>query len=225
MTENADNVPQMPGEVAEVKRRLLAMGSMVESLMAASLVALLDGDPTAVPELREEDCRTHEQWLEVDKLCTETLAGGGQDAEQVRFLSAAVNIAGAFKRVGDEALRIAEAMRASESDSLTTAGASAALPRLAELAQVMLNDCIESLIDGDPERVTDLHEASRTLSASCGSAVRALVQGVSDGAVGVPAGAALAAVAQRLERIGNEALDAATHVRHVYLYNNRVDAG
>jgi phosphate transport system protein len=221
MTENANSVPQMPGEVAEVKRRLLAMGSMVESLMAASLVALLDGDGNAVPELRGEDCRTHEQWLEVDKLCTELLTGGDQDAEQVRFLSAAAKIAGDFKRIGDDAFHIAEGMRACKSDCLPAARASASVPRLAELAQGMLSGCIESLIDGDPERSAELHEAFRTLTASCGSAVRALIQGVSDGDVTVPAGTALAGVAQRLERIGNEALDAATHVRHFYLRNNR----
>ena len=225
MTEDATDTAQMPGEVGEVKRRLLAMGSMVESLMAASLLALLDGDAAAVPELREEDCRTHEQWLEVDKLCTELLTSGKQDAEQVRFLAAATKIAGAFKRVGDEALRIAEAMRACEPGCLSTAKASASVPRLAELAQGMLNDAIESLIQGDPERVGGLHEASRTLTASHASAVRALFQGVSDGEVGVAPAAALTGVAQRLERIGSDALDAATHVRHFYLRNHKADAG
>jgi phosphate transport system protein len=225
MSENTQGTLRMPGEVAEVKAQLLAMGTMVESLMATTVVALLDGDAAAVPELREEDCRTHEQWLEVDKLCTELLTGGNLDADQVRFLSAAVKIAGAFKRIGDEAFHIAEGMRACEPDCLTAAKAAASVPRLAELAQEMLNGCIDSLIEGDPDRSAGLHEASRTLTASQNSAVRALMQGVGEGEIGIAVGAALTGVAQRLERIGNEALDAATHVRHFYLRNHKADAG
>lgn len=223
MTENAQDVPTMPGEVPEVKRLLLAMGSMVESLMAASLVALFDGDVTAVPELREEDYRTHEQWLDVDKLCTELLMGGAQDAEQVRFLSTAAKVAGAFKRIGDEALRVADGMRSCEPQSLSAASAAAAVPRLAELAQGMLNDCIESLIDGDTEHAAGLHESMHTLTTSHSSAVRALIQGVTDGQLGVATAAALAGVAQRLDRIGYEALDAATQVRHFHLRNNQAN--
>jgi len=207
------------GEVAELKRQLLAMGTMVESLMAASLVAVLDGDTAAASELREDDCRTHEQWLEVDKLCTEVLTSGRPDADQVRFISATIKIAGAFKRVGDEALRIAEGMRACQPDGLATAKTLAPVPRLAELAQGMLSGCIESLINCDPDRAAGLHEAFRTLAASHRSAVLALAQALSDGQVSVPVCAALAGVAQRLERVGNEVLEAATYVRHLYLRN------
>ncbi|NLW50802.1 MAG: PhoU domain-containing protein [Candidatus Brocadiaceae bacterium] len=216
----ARNSTAHPGEVPAVKQQVVALGNMAESLLAATLVALLDGDASAVDRLREEDYRTHEQWIEVDKLCTKLLMAGPQDGGQVRFLSAAVKIAGTFKRIGDQALRIADAVRSGDPARMSAARAASSVPRLAELAQGLLGGCIAALVEGDPDRATELHGTFRSLSALHSRAVHSLMDGVGSGQVEAAAGAGLAAIALRLEHIGRESLEGATQVRHFYLRNH-----
>ena len=220
-TEQPEARDAVRGQVAEVRDRLVAMGSMVESLMADSLVALLDANRAAVPELREEDCRTHEQWLEVDKHCTRLLAEGGLDAEQVHFITAAIKIAGALKRAGDETLRVAESTRTCPDDSLTTAKTMASIPRLAEVAQGMLSDLVGALANGDPTQAEGLHIAFRELAAQRKIAVAELAEAMASDSIEAMVGVTLVGVSGNLERIGDEVVDAANHLRHVALRNQQ----
>ncbi|MCK4373944.1 MAG: hypothetical protein KAX19_01405 [Candidatus Brocadiae bacterium] len=211
---------QVRGEVQELERQLIAMGNMVESLFADSVMALVERTPGVLPGLRAEDCRAHERWLEIDKFCTELLINGELDPEQVRFISAAIKIASDLKRTADECVRIGEGVRSCELDSLATAGSLASIPPMAALTQSMLSDAIEAFIRRDAAQAAALHLVFRELASLNGRAVKELSEGIAGGEIPAAVGAAFVGVAQRLERIGDDVLSIANQVRHLDLRNS-----
>jgi len=206
---------QVRGEVQEVERQVIAMGNLVESLFADSVMALIERNPAMVPEMREEDCRAHERGLEVDRLCTELLTNGELAAEQVHVVWTAGKIISDLKRVADESLRIAEGLRSCQAESLAAAQALASIPGMAELTQSMLSDALEAYVNHDLTEAAAVHLVYRELAALHAQAADELSRGMADGEVAAPTGAAFIAVAGRLERIGQEALNIGAHVSHL----------
>jgi len=201
-----------------LERLLVAMGNMVESLFADSVVTLIEGSPALMPEMRQEDCKAHEQWLAIDKLCVELLADTSLEPEQVRFVWAAEKIATALKRTADESLRIGQTLRSSPG-SPPAAGSLSTTPRMATLAQSMLSDALEALVNRDPVEAVALHLVFRELASLKSAAGRELTEGMANGHVRVPAGVACLAVAEGLERVGQEVLEVSNQVHRLYRRN------
>jgi phosphate transport system protein len=211
---------QVLGEVEELERQVVAMGSMVESLFAEAAMALIEGSPGMVPDLREEDCRAHERWLEIDKLCTELLTNGELDPDQVHFVWAADKIATDLKRAADGALRVGASIRSCDPGSLPTAESLAGIPQMAELTQSMLSDVIEAFINHDAAEAGGLHLVFRELASLNGRTREELASAMSDGKLPVPLGLSLVCLAQQFEEIGNEVLDISNQVRQLHRLNN-----
>jgi phosphate transport system protein len=207
---------QVHGEVRELERRVIAMGNMVESLFADSVMALIESSPGMVPGMRAEDCRAHEQWLEVDKLCIELLTAGQLEADQIRFVWAAARIATDLKRTADESLRIGEALRSCVPEYPSMSKPLASVPRLAELTQSMLGDALDAFVNRDAVQAGALHLVFRELASQTAQTVKAITQGLTTSEIAAPLGAACLGVAQRLQRIGDEVLDISNQVSHLH---------
>ncbi len=191
------------------------MGNTVESLFADAVVALMDRDRQAVPELREEDYRAHERWLEIDKLCVDSLCEGDLDEDGVRFVSSAIKIAAALKRIADESLRVGEGIRAFGPEVLPASKSLAAIPPMVERTQSMLSDVMEALVNHDCKEAAALHLACRELASLDDRAVEQLGEGMLTGAIPLKLGTGFVRMAQRLQHIGHEVLDVANQVCHL----------
>lgn len=220
MSKEAKGQRQLSGGVQELERRLITISNMVESLFADSLIGLVEPNPATL-ELRAEDCRAHEQCLEIDKLCTELLTNGGLSAQEVRFTSAAIKIAADLKRTADECLRIGEEVRIHQLDSASTTESLASIARMAELTQSMLSDGIEALINRDAAAAAGLYPLFQELASLKSQAVEELTERMVEEEIAIPLLATFLGVAQRLERIGDEVLDISNQVRHLYPRNQR----
>ncbi|MHC4481664.1 MAG: phosphate signaling complex PhoU family protein [Planctomycetota bacterium] len=216
MSDKPMDKRQVRGELAELRRQVVALGNMVESLFADATMALIESPVEALPELREDDCRAHERCLEIEKLCTELLANGEPDPGQVRYIWAASKIVTDLKRAADAALRIGSSLRSLDPKALPSVESRPAIPRLTQLAQSMLSDALEAFVNHDEAEAGGLHLVFRELTALRAEAIEELVRAMAGGELAVPAGAALAGVAQRLEDIGNEVLDMSTQIRHLH---------
>ncbi len=198
--------------VQALERSVVALGNTVESLFADCVVALLDPMDGAVGELRREDYKAHDQWLDVDSLCRELLTESRPNPEQVRFIMAAVTIAADLKRVADESLRIGEGLRACPAPSILQADPTGCVQRMIELTQAMQNDVMEAFINGDAGEANGLHLVFRELVSLNERAARELCVAVERETVGIDVSIRLLAVGQRLERIADEVLDMSNQV-------------
>lgn len=203
-----------PG-VRQLERRLVLLGNTVESLFADSVVALVERGAESEDELRAEDYKAHEQWLEVDGLCVELLEAGLDEGDHISHVAAVLKIAADLRRIADESLRIGEDLRACVVPSLLEADPSGLLPRMVGLTQEMLSEVLGAFVEHDATRASALHLVFRELASAKADAAEQLSQAVQEGPVAPEVGMALFGVAQRLERIGDEVLDACNQVTHL----------
>jgi len=199
--------------VDQLERLLVGMCNMAESLFADAVVTFLDGRGDLVKELRAEDYRAHERWLEIDQLGLDLLSTAEPDPQQTGFIGAAMKIAGGLKRTADESLHIGESLRACQVDNL--AGAES-LPRMIELTQSMLGDAVEALLNQDPTQASALYLVFRELTTLSEQGRRQLGEAIEKGALAPHVGVALIGVTVGLGRIGDEVLGIANQVAHIY---------
>lgn len=202
----------------ELENGLIDMGSLVESLFVGSVVALIDQAGEGMTELREDDYAAHERCIELDKQAAGILAGDGLTMEQVRAVLATVKIASALKRAADEALHIAQGLRSCDAEQLASARLPSALPQMTVLAQTMLSEVVASVAEKRASEMAPLHTSMRDLAKLGEQALDRLAARA--GRDGTQAVGVFLRAAQHLERIGHEALDVATQVRHLYVPNH-----
>ncbi len=213
---NEESKNQSTGErLHEAERRFVALGNAVESLFADSVVALLECSEQTAGQLREEDYKAHELWLQTDKLCLQTLSDGQIEPAQARMLVALIRMAADLKRTADESLRIGQTLRASQAHCILEADPTGCLPRMVELVQSMHGDVLEAFINRDAAQASALHLIFGELASLNEQVSRELPGHVAEERVPVELALALVGVGQRLERIADEVLDISNHVAHL----------
>ncbi len=202
-------------QLQEAERRFVALGNAVEHLFADSVVTLLECSEQTVGELREEDYKAHELWLQTDKLCQEVLSDGELEASEAHLLLALVRMAADLKRMADESLRIGQTLRAGQMHCIMEADPTGCLARMVELVQSMHGDVLEAFINRDEAEASALHLVFGEL-ASLGEQVSDELPGhMEEERVSARLALALVQVGQRLERIADDILDVANNVAHL----------
>ena len=224
MSEEKPQPPEIEEELPALQKQLLSLAGIVESVFADAVVALIEGDISAANEARLEDYKAHQAWLQADTLAVDLLSTGRLTLDQVRFVCAGVKIASDLKLMADEGIRVARQMRSFPNGNVPPGPCTEVLPRMADIAQSMFSDSIESLVNEDATEAHSLHLVFRELS----SLNRELQERVnedlaSDGKLPPPVGTCLVLVGRSLEAIGERALDIAGHVTHLYPAEENTD--
>jgi phosphate transport system protein len=219
MSERSPDRQQTRGGVGELERQVVALGNLVESLFADSLVALIDANPGAVPGLCQDDRRAHERWLDIDRLSTELLTNGELESTDVQRIWAANKIATDLKHLADESWRVGDSVRLLSSEVLTPGRTPAPIARMAGLAQSMLGDAIEAFVNHNAAEAGALQSAFREVTAMKAQALEELSRAMASGETQVPAGVTLAGLVEHLEHIAGTVLDISTNVRHPNRHN------
>jgi phosphate transport system protein len=134
--------------------RLLEMAGAAEDLFRRATDALLTRDRVLAEAVRLEDERVDQLELEVDERAIELLALQQPMARDLRQITAALKIANDIERVGDHAVKIANATRA-----LCRLPPLADLPELAEMVHMtraMLADSLRAYTDRDPQLAREI---------------------------------------------------------------------
>jgi len=214
MAENGNDGGQSQGQLAELAQQVVAMGNMVESLFADSVVGLIERRRDTAQPLRMEDCRAHELRIRIDRRCMELLTQAGLDAGRVRFVMACTHIATNLKHAADESVGIAQLAQDCDLNSLPDDTGMDALPRMADLTQSMLSDCIEAFINRDAAEASSLHAVFRKVASLRDGVQADAERSITDGLLPVAVGCRLVGIGQRIARIGDEVLDIANQVSH-----------
>ena len=106
-------------EIDDVRKRVLAMGGLVEEQIAAAMAILQSREAGALAEIAERERRINESEVELDERCTFILARRQPTASDLRLVLTIMKMLGDLERIGDEAKRIArigERLAAEEGD-------------------------------------------------------------------------------------------------------------
>jgi phosphate transport system protein len=149
-------IPHFQEELDALKARLLEMGGLAEDRVRTAIDALVRRDTALVVQVLDGDGPINQFHIEIDSRCVKLLALHQPMAVDLRMILSAVKINTDLERVGDLAINIAEA--ASRYLAHAPVKELVDIPRMAEIAQGMLRDALDSFVRRDldlAQRVLD----------------------------------------------------------------------
>jgi phosphate transport system protein len=203
-------IPHFQEELDSLKARLLEMGGLAEDRVRTAIDALVQRDPELVIQVLEGDAPINQLHIEIDSRCVKLIALHQPMAVDLRAILSAVKINTDLERVGDLAINIAEA--GSRYLAHAPVKELVDIPKMAELAQSMLRDALDSFVRRDmalAQRVLDQDDELDTLKTMV---FRELLTYMVNDPMTIEPAIDLILISRHLERIGDHATNIAEDV-------------
>jgi phosphate transport system protein len=137
-----------------LKNRLLAMGALVEDRVHRAVRSLIDRRMEEADEVIASDQEVNELHIELDDRCLKLLATQTPLASDLRLITSAMKINSDLERIGDQAVNIAEnVVKILPHPPLKPL---IDIPRMAEIAEKMTRDALDSFVRKDPVLARDV---------------------------------------------------------------------
>ncbi|MBK9240902.1 MAG: phosphate signaling complex protein PhoU [Acidobacteria bacterium] len=197
-------------ELDELKGRLLEMGGLAEERLRLAVRSLVDRDGRMVEAVLTGDAAINQLHIEIDDRCFKLLALHQPMAGDLRSIVAAVKINTDLERVGDLAVNIAEAVRRYLQHPPVKELID--IPKMAELAQVMLRDSLDAYVRHDLGLARKVLGQDDELDALKTHVFRDLLACMLRDAATIEPSLDLILISRHLERIGDHATNIAEDV-------------
>jgi len=136
-------------ELNDLKKKLLLMGSSVESQLQDVLQALIERNSDLAIRVVENDLLINVLDVEIDETCLRLLALHHPTAGDLRFITTTMKISTELERMSDLAENIAE--RAIELNEEPQLKPYIDIPRMAEWTSQMVKECLDAFVNRDAE--------------------------------------------------------------------------
>ena len=141
-------------ELQALKNRLLRMGALVEERVHGAMQALMERRLEAAEAIVAGDAEVNDMQIEIDDRCLKLLALQNPMASDLRLITAAMKINADLERIGDQAVNIAEnVIKLLPQPPLKPL---IDIPRMAEIAQQMTRDALDSFVRKDATLARDV---------------------------------------------------------------------
>jgi phosphate transport system protein len=131
-------------ELDRLKRRILALGALVEERVRLAIKAVETRDGDLAKTIIEADAEIDDMEIEVEEECLKIIALHQPVAVDLRFISAVIKINNDLERIGDEAVNIAE--RVANIARRPPMAVPFQFERMAEKTEHMLKNSLDALI-------------------------------------------------------------------------------
>lgn len=197
-------------ELKELTKQLLKMSALVEVTISHSIKALVERKA----DLAEEVIRTDEAIdileIEIDELCLRLLALYQPAAIDLRLITAIMKINSDLERISDQAVNIAE--RTQEIIKQPLLKPLIDIPRMAALAQKMVKDAIDALVNKDEALARDICKRDDEVDNLNDQVFRELLTYMIQDSKTITIAVELILVGRHLERIADHATNIAEDV-------------
>ncbi len=200
-------------QLQDLRERLLAMGSLAETMIAKSVKALVERNEVLVQEVFAHEEEMDQRCIENDERCFTLLALRQPMASDLRFIAAAIKINSDIERIGDLAVNIAHA-----ATSLVTQPPVKPLidiPRMAQLCQEMVKKSLDAFVGRDAELARIVIESDDSIDLLRDQVFRELLTYMMADPTTVPRALDLILVSRYLERIADHATNIAEDVVYI----------
>jgi len=142
-------VAQKEQDIEKLKEQVLKMGGFVEDAIRKSIRALVDRDRDTAIQVIDNDAIVNNFDVEIEEECIRFLAIWQPTGSNLRFVTTTIKIITDLERMGDLAVDICE--RAVELLDEPPLKPYIDIPRMAEAAQKMLKDSLDSFVARDAD--------------------------------------------------------------------------
>ncbi len=201
---------QFDEDLAELKKRILTMGGMVESMVADAVSSLVTRDQDLAEAVIARDPKVDSMEMKIDKLAARILALRSPAAGDLRAIIAALKISTDLERTGDLSTNIAN--RAIELNQEPQLKAYIDIPRMSERARDMLSRALDSYVQEDVEAAREVLRADDEVDDLNDQIFRELLTYMIEDPKTVTRATRLLFVTKYLERVADHATNVAEEV-------------
>lgn len=200
-------------DLKALEQDILRMGSLVEEAIAQSIRSLARQDVEMAEEVIRNDEFIDDLELEIEDRCLKLIATQQPMAKDLRRISTGLHIIIDLERMGDHASDIARVAKFIADEPLIKPLID--IPRMAELAQKMVKDCLDAYVQESVELAYSLAEADDLVDHLYSQVFRELLTYMMEDPRTIKQATYLLLVSRYLERIADHATNVGERV--IYL--------
>ncbi len=205
-------------ELAQLKKQILSMGSLVEEQIQGSIRALVDRNTDLARRIIENDHLVNTMDVDVDEHCIQVLALQKPTARDLRFVTTAMKISTELERMSDLAENIAE--RAIELSDEPQLKPYIDIPRMANWTMRMVKDSLDAFIRQDSTLARKVCADDDFVDNLTGQLFRELLSFMIENPQTISRAIRLTFVGKYIERIADHATNVAELV--VYMVEGKI---
>ncbi len=200
-------------EIEKLKKSILALGTMVEESLRKSVRAFSQRDSEMARQVIDNDAVIDQMEVELEEDCLKILALHQPVAIDLRFIISVLKINNDLERIGDLASNIAG--RAEFLATQAPVAVPEAIPRMAELVQVMLQNSLDALVEMDTELARRVCDADDEVDELHESMYRLVQHGIESNPSRIVDWIQLLGVSRYLERVADHTTNIAEDVMYL----------
>lgn len=204
-------------ELSLLKQKLLFMASLAESMIYKAIKSLIEREDSLIQEVNKDEEKVNLLEIEIDELCLRLLALKQPMATDLRFITSAMKINGEVERIADMAVNITQCAAVLIKQPQLKPYID--IPRMADLAQKMVKDSLDSFIKQDVSLARSVLTRDDQIDALKDQIFRELLTFMIGDNSSIPRALELILVSRHLERIGDHATNIAEDV--IYLVQGK----
>ncbi|HKW88013.1 MAG TPA: phosphate signaling complex protein PhoU [Candidatus Acidoferrales bacterium] len=197
-------------DLEELKQRLLWMASLAERAVHQALQSVFEKNEALANRVLEEEKAINDMQIEIDSRVMELAALQQPMAVDLRFIFSASRINNDLERIGDQAVNIAQSslriLRHPQVKPYVD------LPRMGELAEGMVRDSLNALVQRDAELAKSVLTRDDEVDHLRDQIFRELLTYMMENSAFIFPAFELVLVTKNLERIGDHATNIAEDV-------------
>jgi phosphate transport system protein len=200
-------------ELHALRNRLLAMGSLAETMIHKGIKALVERDEGLVQAVLAHEEEMDLLCIEIDDRCFTQLALQQPMASDLRFLVAAIKINSDLERIGDQAVSIA--LRARSLIAQAQLKPLIDIPRMATIVQEMVRNSLDAFVRQDPELARHVIDGDDEVDNLRDQVFRELLTYMMGDTATIPRALDLILISRNLERIADHSTNIAEDVIYI----------
>jgi phosphate transport system protein len=205
-------------ELETLKENLLKMATLVEEAIQNAIESLVKRDDELAKKTFQGEDQINALEITIDDMCLKLLALRQPMAVDLRFITSAMKIVTDLERMGDQAVNIAE--RAVSLNQAPQLKPYIDIPRMAEIAQSMVKDVLDSFVKGDSKLARSVCERDDVVDGLNDQVFRELLTYMISDPKTITRAVHVMIVSRCLERIADHATNIAEDV--IFVVDARV---
>jgi phosphate transport system protein len=205
-------------EIDRLKRKILALGALVEEDLRQAVKALGERDDKLARRVVETDIEIDNMEVEVEEDCLKVLALHQPVAIDLRFIIAVLKINNDLERIGDLSANIAE--RAASIAKQERVESPYDFPEMSQKVQAMLHTALDSLVNLDAKLARQVLAADDEVDAINRSMYERVQQRIRQNPDKMDTLIQMLAVSRNLERIADHTTNIAEDV--IYMIDGEI---
>ena len=194
-------------ELHRLSQIIVEMGGMAESQLAAAIEAVVKRDSELAAQVIQADDKVDQLERDLDNLAVRLLALRQPMARDLREVVAALKIASDLERMCDYAANVAKrSIALAQSPAIQSAHA---LPRMANIALLLVKDVIDAYVDRDADKALEVWNRDEELDEMYSSLFREFLTYMMEDPRNIGVYTHLLFMAKNIERIGDHATNIA----------------